>query len=63
MAEIWPMRRKTLSNQLINPEWQAGKPLFAFGSAKVLLLTENGNGDIRVVDTAGKSVVVANVSG
>nr|XP_022305308.1 uncharacterized protein LOC111112203 [Crassostrea virginica] len=40
-----------------------GKPLFSVGVRKVLLLTENGNGDICVADYAGKAVVVVNASG
>nr|XP_022307543.1 uncharacterized protein LOC111113544 [Crassostrea virginica] len=40
-----------------------GKPLFSVNSTAVLLLTENGNGDICVADNAGKAVVVVNASG
>ena len=40
-----------------------GKPLFSVQSTAVLLLTENGNGDICVADNAGKAVVVVNASG
>ncbi|XP_062620212.1 uncharacterized protein LOC134281793 [Saccostrea cucullata] len=40
-----------------------GKPLFSTGSRAVLLLTENGNGDICVADNAGKEVVVVDSSG
>ena len=40
-----------------------GKPLFSVGIHYVLLLTENGNGDICVSDYAGKAVVVVNASG
>ena len=40
-----------------------GKPLFSVHSTAVLLLTENGNGDICVADNAGKAVVVVNASG
>ena len=40
-----------------------GKPLFSVGNMLVLLLTENGNGDICVADYAGKAVVVVNASG
>lgn len=40
-----------------------GKPLFSVGDQGVLLLTENGNGDICVSDFAGKAVVVVNSSG
>lgn len=39
------------------------KPLFSVGNQCVLLLTENGNGDICVADYAGKSVVVLNLFG
>ena len=39
------------------------KPLFSVHSTAVLLLTENGNGDICVADNAGKAVVVVNASG
>nr|XP_022307066.1 uncharacterized protein LOC111113257 [Crassostrea virginica]XP_022307067.1 uncharacterized protein LOC111113257 [Crassostrea virginica]XP_022307069.1 uncharacterized protein LOC111113257 [Crassostrea virginica] len=40
-----------------------GKPLFSVGVGYVLLLTENGNGDICVADHAAKAVVVVNASG
>nr|XP_022307539.1 uncharacterized protein LOC111113541 [Crassostrea virginica] len=40
-----------------------GKPLFSVGIHYVLLLTENGNGDICVADYIGKAVVVVNASG
>nr|XP_022305304.1 uncharacterized protein LOC111112202 [Crassostrea virginica]XP_022305305.1 uncharacterized protein LOC111112202 [Crassostrea virginica]XP_022305306.1 uncharacterized protein LOC111112202 [Crassostrea virginica]XP_022305307.1 uncharacterized protein LOC111112202 [Crassostrea virginica] len=39
-----------------------GKPLFSVGVGNVLLLTENGNGDICVADNAGEAVVVVNAS-
>ena len=39
-----------------------GKPLFSVGVDKVLLLTENGNGDICVADYVGRAVVVVNAS-
>nr|XP_022303778.1 uncharacterized protein LOC111111228 [Crassostrea virginica]XP_022303779.1 uncharacterized protein LOC111111228 [Crassostrea virginica] len=39
-----------------------GKPLFSIQSTAVLLLTENGNGDICVADNAGEAVVVVNAS-
>ena len=40
-----------------------GKPMFSVRSTAVLLMTENGNGDICVADHAGKAVVVVNASG
>nr|XP_022307064.1 uncharacterized protein LOC111113256 isoform X2 [Crassostrea virginica]XP_022307065.1 uncharacterized protein LOC111113256 isoform X2 [Crassostrea virginica] len=40
-----------------------GKPLLSVGVIYVLLLTENGNGDICVADNAGNAVVVVNASG
>ncbi|XP_078329499.1 uncharacterized protein LOC111112205 [Crassostrea virginica] len=40
-----------------------GKPLFSVGISYVLLLTENGNGDICMADHAAKAVVVVNTSG
>ncbi|XP_061165666.1 E3 ubiquitin-protein ligase Trim36-like [Saccostrea echinata] len=40
-----------------------GKPLFSIGAEIVLLLTENGNGDICVADYAGNAVVVVDSSG
>ena len=40
-----------------------GKPLFSVCDQYVLLLTENGNGDICVADYAGKAVVVVSASG
>ncbi|XP_062572585.1 E3 ubiquitin-protein ligase TRIM71-like [Saccostrea cucullata] len=40
-----------------------GQPLFSTGDTNVLLLTENGNGDICVSDNKGKAVVVMNSSG
>nr|XP_022305300.1 E3 ubiquitin-protein ligase TRIM71-like [Crassostrea virginica]XP_022305301.1 E3 ubiquitin-protein ligase TRIM71-like [Crassostrea virginica]XP_022305302.1 E3 ubiquitin-protein ligase TRIM71-like [Crassostrea virginica]XP_022305303.1 E3 ubiquitin-protein ligase TRIM71-like [Crassostrea virginica] len=39
------------------------KPLLSVGVSYVLLLTENGNGDICVADNAGNAVVVVNASG
>ncbi|XP_061165661.1 uncharacterized protein LOC133174571 [Saccostrea echinata] len=39
------------------------QPLFSTGSLSPLRLTENGNGDICVADTAGKAVVVMNFCG
>ena len=40
-----------------------GKPMFSVRSTAVLLMTENGNGDICVSDYDGKAVVVVNASG
>eukprot|EP00105_Crassostrea_gigas_P007529 XP_011421807.1 PREDICTED: uncharacterized protein LOC105324438 [Crassostrea gigas] len=40
-----------------------GKPLFSVHSPAVLLLTENGNGDICIADYTGNVVVVVNSSG
>ena len=40
-----------------------GKPLFSVHPRAVLLLTENGNGDICVADYAAKAVVVVNATG
>nr|XP_022310167.1 E3 ubiquitin-protein ligase TRIM71-like [Crassostrea virginica] len=40
-----------------------GKPLFSVGVSNVLLLTENGNGDMAMADHAGKAVMVVNASG
>nr|XP_022307542.1 uncharacterized protein LOC111113543 [Crassostrea virginica] len=38
------------------------KQLFSVGITQVLLLTENGNGDVCVADNAAKAVVVVNAS-
>lgn len=40
-----------------------GTRLFSYGVTDILLLTENGNGDICVSDFAGESVVVVDASG
>ncbi|XP_062585259.1 E3 ubiquitin-protein ligase TRIM71-like [Saccostrea cucullata] len=40
-----------------------GQPLFSTGSTAVLLLTENGNGDICVADNSDKTVVAVDSSG
>lgn len=52
----------TTESQVIENDSQ-GKPLFSVGSPCVLLLTENGNGDICVADYPGQAVVVVNSSG
>nr|XP_022303790.1 uncharacterized protein LOC111111235 [Crassostrea virginica] len=40
-----------------------GKPLFSVDVGNMLLLTENGNGDICVAENAKKAVVVVNATG
>nr|XP_022307063.1 uncharacterized protein LOC111113256 isoform X1 [Crassostrea virginica] len=51
----------TIETMVIQNDRQE-KPLFSVGASNVLLLTENGNGDICVADNAGKAVVVVNPS-
>ncbi|XP_062587158.1 uncharacterized protein LOC134248790 [Saccostrea cucullata] len=53
---------ETKTIQSIQYESQ-GQPLFSTVSTAVLLLAENGNGDICVADNAGKAVVVVDSSG
>lgn len=52
----------TTETQTIQYDGQ-GEPLFSTSSTAVLLLTENGNGDICVSDNSGHEVVVVNASG
>jgi hypothetical protein len=52
----------TMEKQTIQYDGQR-QPLFSTRQELVLLLTENGNGDICVADCAGKAVVVVNASG